>query len=99
MGRGGFTVPAYAASKGGVSQLTKALSNEWAGKGISVNAIAPGYVATEMNAALMAGRKQGKEYPGEDPGWEWGDTGRFQGTRLVPGKCSFSIRVGGMPSR
>lgn len=49
---GGFTVPAYAASKGGVAQLTKALSNEWAGKGINVNAIAPGYMDTDMNTAL-----------------------------------------------
>ena len=50
---GGFTVPAYAASKGGVAQLTKALANEWTGKGINVNAIAPGYMATEMNTALI----------------------------------------------
>ncbi len=50
---GGYTVPAYAASKGGVAQLTKALCNEWAEKGINVNAIAPGYMATEMNTALL----------------------------------------------
>ncbi|WP_303881443.1 SDR family NAD(P)-dependent oxidoreductase [Acetomicrobium mobile] len=50
---GGLTVPAYAASKGGVAQLTKALCNEWAGSGINVNALAPGYMATEMNTALM----------------------------------------------
>lgn len=50
---GGYTVPAYAASKGGVAQLTKALCNEWAGKGINVNALAPGYMATEMNTALL----------------------------------------------
>lgn len=49
---GGYTVPAYAASKGGVAQLTKALCNEWAGKGINVNALAPGYMDTEMNKAL-----------------------------------------------
>lgn len=49
---GGFTVPAYAASKGGVVQLTKALCNEWAKYGINVNAIAPGYMDTPMNAAL-----------------------------------------------
>lgn len=49
---GGYTVPAYAASKGGVAQLTKALCNEWAGKGINVNALAPGYMDTEMNVAL-----------------------------------------------
>lgn len=50
---GGYTVPAYAASKGGVAQITKALCNEWAEKGINVNALAPGYMATEMNTALM----------------------------------------------
>ena len=50
---GGFTVPAYAASKGGVAQLTKAFCNEWASKGINVNALAPGYMATEMNTALL----------------------------------------------
>ncbi|KMU82447.1 2-deoxy-D-gluconate 3-dehydrogenase [Coccidioides immitis H538.4] len=51
--QGGITVTAYAASKGGVAQLTKALSNEWASRGISVNAIAPGYIDTEMNTALI----------------------------------------------
>lgn len=49
---GGQTVPAYAASKGGVAQLTKALSNDWMAKGINVNCIAPGYMATDMNTAL-----------------------------------------------
>ena len=51
---GGLTVPAYAASKGGIAQLTKALSNEWAQYGINVNALAPGYMATEMNTALSS---------------------------------------------
>ena len=50
---GGQTIPAYAAAKGGVAQLTKALSNDWAGRGINVNAIAPGYMDTDMNAALL----------------------------------------------
>ena len=50
---GGYTVPAYAASKGAVAQITKALCNEWAEKGINVNALAPGYMATEMNTALL----------------------------------------------
>ncbi|OAP54092.1 hypothetical protein AYL99_11627 [Fonsecaea erecta] len=49
----GLTVPAYASPKGGVAQLTKALSNEWAGRGVNVNAIAPDYVATDMNEALI----------------------------------------------
>lgn len=50
---GGLTIPAYASAKGGIAQLTKALCNEWAGRGINVNAIAPGYMATEMNRALL----------------------------------------------
>lgn len=49
---GGQTVPAYAASKGGIAQLTKALSNDWMGRGINVNCIAPGYMDTDMNTAL-----------------------------------------------
>jgi 2-dehydro-3-deoxy-D-gluconate 5-dehydrogenase len=52
--QGGITVPAYAASKGGVAQLTKALANEWAKHGINVNAIAPGYMRTTNTAALQA---------------------------------------------
>lgn len=51
-------MPAYAASKGGITQLTKALSNEWASKGIAVNAIALGYVDTEMNTTLMNDKKR-----------------------------------------
>ena len=50
--QGGITVPGYAASKGGIGQLTKALANEWASKGINVNAIAPGYIDTDMTSSL-----------------------------------------------
>ncbi len=50
---GGQTIPAYAAAKGGVAQLTKELTNDWLGRGVNVNAIAPGYMATEMNTALL----------------------------------------------
>ena len=50
---GGQTVPAYTAAKGGVTQLTKELSNDWIARGVNVNALAPGYMATEMNAALL----------------------------------------------
>lgn len=50
---GGQTIPAYAAAKGGIAQLTKALSNDWMARGINVNALAPGYMATQMNEALL----------------------------------------------
>ena len=52
--QGGITIPGYAASKGGIGSLTKALANEWAGKGVNVNAIAPGYIETDNTAALRA---------------------------------------------
>ena len=69
---GGFTVPAYAASKGAVAQLTKALSNEWASKNIQVNAIAPGYMATEMNTALVNDEGRNREILGRIPAGRWG---------------------------
>ncbi|KAF2141192.1 uncharacterized protein K452DRAFT_228823 [Aplosporella prunicola CBS 121167] len=77
--QGGFTVPAYAASKGGVAQLTKALSNEWAGKGIAVNAIAPGYIATEMNTALMEDEKRAEAILARIPAGRWGNPDDFKG--------------------
>lgn len=70
---GGYTVPAYAASKGGVAQLTKALCNEWAGKGIQVNALAPGYMDTEMNTALTdKTNPRYKEITDRIPAHVWG---------------------------
>jgi 2-deoxy-D-gluconate 3-dehydrogenase len=70
--QGGITVPAYAASKGGVAQLTKALSNEWASQGISVNAIAPGYIATDMNEALLKDEKRAEGILARIPAGRWG---------------------------
>ena len=69
---GGFTVPAYAASKGGVAQLTKALSNEWASRGVQVNAIAPGYMATEMNTKLIQDEGRNREILARIPAGRWG---------------------------
>ena len=70
---GGYTVPAYAASKGGVSQLTKALCNEWASMGINVNALAPGYMDTEMNTALTdPDNPRYKEITDRIPAHVWG---------------------------
>ncbi|KAF2808883.1 NAD(P)-binding protein [Mytilinidion resinicola] len=77
--QGGLTVPAYAASKGGVAQLTKALSNEWAGKGLTVNGIAPGYIATEMNTALMEDKERAASILARIPAGRWGRPEDFKG--------------------
>lgn len=69
---GGYTVPAYAASKGGVAQLTKAFANEWASYGINVNAIAPGYMATDMNTALINDKVRNEEILNRIPAKRWG---------------------------
>lgn len=78
--QGGIQVPAYAASKGGVAQLTKALSNEWASLGINVNAIAPGYVATDMISALMSDKARADSILGRIPAGRWGSPDDFKGT-------------------
>ena len=70
--QGGIRVPAYAASKGGVAQLTKALANEWAPKGIQVNAIAPGYFATSNTEALQADETRNRQILERIPAGRWG---------------------------
>jgi 2-deoxy-D-gluconate 3-dehydrogenase len=70
--QGGVFVPSYAAAKGGVGQLTKAFANEWASKGINVNAIAPGYMATDNTAALREDPKRSKEILERIPAGRWG---------------------------
>ena len=79
---GGYTVPAYAASKGGVAQITKALSNEWAQKGINVNAIAPGYMATDMNTAIINDKLRNEQITGRIPAKRWGTPDDVKGTVL-----------------
>jgi 2-dehydro-3-deoxy-D-gluconate 5-dehydrogenase len=71
--QGGITVPAYAASKGGVAQLTKALANEWAKHGINVNAIAPGYMRTDNTAALQADETRNRQILERIPAARWGE--------------------------
>ena len=71
--QGGVTVPAYAASKGGVAQLTKALANEWAKHGINVNAIAPGYMRTDNTAALQADETRNRQILERIPAERWGE--------------------------
>ena len=71
--QGGITVPAYAAAKGGVAQLTKALANEWASKGVNVNAIAPGYMRTDNTKALQADETRNRQILERIPAGRWGE--------------------------
>ena len=77
--QGGILVPAYSASKGGIGQLTKALANEWAGRGINVNAIAPGYVETDNTLALRKDRSRYREILDRIPAGRWGRPEDFAG--------------------
>ncbi|WP_420329006.1 SDR family oxidoreductase [Mameliella sp.] len=77
--QGGITVPGYAASKGGIGQLTKALANEWAGKGVNVNAIAPGYIATDNTQALQDNPDRSKSILERIPQGRWGTPQDFAG--------------------
>ena len=80
--QGGILVPAYAAAKGGVAQLTKALANEWASKGINVNAIAPGYMATDNTAALRGDPVRSRQIMDRIPAARWGEPGDIAGAAV-----------------
>jgi 2-deoxy-D-gluconate 3-dehydrogenase len=80
--QGGITIPGYAASKGGIAQLTMALSNEWAGKGVNVNAIAPGYIETDNTAALQADPVRSKAILDRIPAGRWGRPEDLQGAAV-----------------
>ena len=70
--QGGINVPGYAASKGGIAQLTKALANEWAARGVNVNAIAPGYIATDNTSALRQDEVRSQQILERIPAGRWG---------------------------
>jgi 2-deoxy-D-gluconate 3-dehydrogenase len=80
--QGGIRVPAYAASKGGVAQLTKALANEWAAKNIQVNAIAPGYFATTNTEPLQADETRNRQILERIPSGRWGQPDELAGAAL-----------------
>src|SRR5262249_3603800 len=71
--QGGIFVPAYAAAKGAVAQMTKALSNEWAARGVNVNAIAPGYMVTANTAAVREDPVRSREILERIPAGKWGE--------------------------
>jgi 2-deoxy-D-gluconate 3-dehydrogenase len=80
--QGGIRVPSYAASKGAVAQITKALANEWAVKGIQVNAIAPGYIATNNTAQLRADAERSKSILDRIPSGRWGEASDVAGAAV-----------------
>ncbi|HKO50774.1 MAG TPA: 2-dehydro-3-deoxy-D-gluconate 5-dehydrogenase KduD [Polyangiaceae bacterium] len=88
--QGGILVPGYAASKGGVAQLTKALANEWASKGVNVNAIAPGYIATKNTEALRADPNRSRQILERIPAGRWGDPDDIAGAAVF--LCSDAAR-------
>ena len=77
--QGGVTVPGYSASKGGIGQLTKALANEWAAHGVQVNAIAPGYIATDNTQALRENKERYTSILERIPAGRWGNIDDFKG--------------------
>jgi len=77
--QGGITVPGYAAAKGGIATLTMALSNEWASKGVNVNAIAPGYIATDNTEALRSDSVRSEQILARIPQGRWGQPDDLKG--------------------
>lgn len=77
--QGGITVPGYASSKAGIGSLTKALANEWASKGVNVNAVAPGYIATDNTSALRADENRNASILSRIPAGRWGDPDDLKG--------------------
>jgi 2-deoxy-D-gluconate 3-dehydrogenase len=86
--QGGILVPAYAAAKGGVAQLTKALANEWASKGINVNAIAPGYMSTDNTTALRNDPVRSRQILDRIPAGRWGESQDIAGAAIF--LCSYA---------
>lgn len=77
--QGGITVPGYAASKGGIKQITMAFANEWAGKGVNVNAVAPGYIRTDNTQALQDDETRNRQILERIPAGRWGEPEDFKG--------------------
>lgn len=80
--QGGVTVPAYTASKSGVAGMTKALANEWAANNINVNAIAPGYMRTDLSSALQSDETRNRQILERIPAGRWGDPSDLGGAAI-----------------
>ena len=88
--QGGITVPGYAAAKGAITQLTMALANEWAGGGVNVNAIAPGYIVTDNTQALRDDRARSEQLLARIPAGRWGEPDDLKGAVVY--LCSDAAR-------
>jgi len=92
--QGGITVPGYAAAKGGIAQLTMALSNEWAASGVNVNAIAPGYIRTDMTRALQDNPERSRAILERIPAGRWGKPEDFAGAAVYLASCASDYMTG-----
>src|ERR1039458_10445849 len=92
--QGGVRVPAYAAAKGGVAQVTKALANEWAERGVQVNAIAPGYMETDNTEALRNDPARSRQILERIPAGRWGSPQDVAGAVVFLASRSEERRVG-----
>jgi 2-deoxy-D-gluconate 3-dehydrogenase len=91
---GGVNIPAYAASKGGIAQLTKAMSNDWARRGVTVNAVAPGYMATQLNTALFDDELRCNEIMTRTTVGRWGEPSDLKGLCALLASESSSFITG-----
>lgn len=94
--QGGITVPGYAASKGAIGQLAKALANEWAGSGVNINAIAPGYIATDNTEALRDDPVRSKSILERIPQGRWGTPDDFKGPTVFLASAASDYMNGGI---
>lgn len=92
--QGGITVPGYAASKGAIGQLTMAFSNEWASKGVQINAIAPGYISTDNTEALRNDAVRSKSILDRIPAGRWGEPEDFKGPAVFLSSAASDYMTG-----
>ncbi len=92
--QGGINVPGYAASKGAIASLVKALANEWAGKGVNVNGIAPGYIATDNTEALRNDPVRSKSILDRIPAGRWGEADDLKGATVFLASAAASYVQG-----
>jgi 2-deoxy-D-gluconate 3-dehydrogenase len=94
--QGGILIPSYTAAKSGVAGLTRALANEWASKGVNVNGIAPGYMATDNTAPLRADPQRNQAILARIPAGRWGDSAELKGVVVFLASAASSYMHGAL---